>query len=140
VLIEPGTSDKLFCYGTLVFAGVMRAVTGGDHPSRSAVLRGYARYRVRGEPFPGIVEQPGAEVHGVLYHGVDATALNLIDVYEHECYARRLLEVDTGDGSAARAWVYVVPPAMRARLGRRDWDRDAFARRHLGAWLRALGA
>jgi gamma-glutamylcyclotransferase (GGCT)/AIG2-like uncharacterized protein YtfP len=140
VFIERGVSDQLFCYGTLGFPQVLRAVTGGDYPRQYAVLKGYARYRVLGEAFPGIVAQARAEVRGVLYHGIDETALHLIDVYENECYVRRLLNVEPAPGERARAWVYVVPPALRNRLARRDWDPESFARRHLPAWLRALGA
>lgn len=130
----------LFCYGTLGFPELMRAVTGIDYPCRSAMLGGYARYRVRGEVFPGIVEQTGAVVSGVLYRGLDATALHLIDVYENECYSRELLDVEEVPGETVRAWAYVVPFALRNRLAATDWNPEVFARRHLGAWLRALGA
>ncbi len=132
--------DMLFCYGTLGFPQVMRAVTGNDYPCRDAMLRGYARYRVRGEVFPGIVEESAAVVRGVLYQGLDEKTLHLIDVYENECYSRQLLDVEQVPGKAVRAWVYVVPFALRGRLSSRDWHPEFFARHRLGAWLRELGA
>ncbi len=135
-----GASDSLFCYGTLEFPELMRAVTGRYFPQQEAVLTGHARYRVRDEDFPGVIAQAAAEVRGVMYGGVDETALHLIDLYEDDCYSRRLLEVTLLSGATTLAWVYVVPAALRMRLTREAWDRATFARCHLNDWLRALGA
>ncbi len=135
-----GSTDDLFCYGTLMFPEVMRAVAGADYPRLGAVLRGHARYRLRGEVFPGIVAQAGAEVHGCLYRGLGAAVLRRIDAYESEGYVRRRLEVECETGERFSAWVYVMPPASRGRLDPVEWDREAFERRHLADWLRALRA
>lgn len=135
-----GSTESLFCYGTLMFPEVMRAVAGADYPRLVAVLRGYARYRLRREVFPGVIAQAGAEVHGCLYRGLGAVALRRIDAYESEGYERRLLEVECESGERLGAWVYVVSPASRGRLDPVDWDREAFEHRYLADWLRALRA
>ncbi len=139
-LSKTEAANTLFSYGTLMFPQVIRAVTGALYPRREALLYGYARYRLRGEVYPGIVAQTGGEVPGCVWFGIGAAALQLIDAYEGEDYERRLLEVDGGPGMHLRAWVYVMPPASRDRLEAGDWDRDQFERRHLAGWLRALRA
>jgi gamma-glutamylcyclotransferase (GGCT)/AIG2-like uncharacterized protein YtfP len=128
----------LFCYGTLEFPPVMRAVAGRRFPGLPAVLSGYRRLGVRGEVFPGIAAQSGAEVPGTLYTGLTRAHLRKLDAYENAFYRRRLLRVRDAAGRAQAAWAYVVPRLYRHRLGAGDWDPDRFARRHFTRYLRRL--
>lgn len=131
--------DRLFCYGTLEFAAVMRCFTGCDLPSDAAVLKGYVRRPVRGEVYPGIVPDASSAVGGTLYRGLDARLLRLLDRYESTLYRRRLLEVEvSGTAAPVRAWVYVVSQARRDRLAPGPWDAGAFESLHLAPYLRAL--
>ena len=127
--------DRLFCYGTLEFAPVMRRVTGRDFPREMAVLRGYARHPVRGEVYPGIVARAGAEVRGTLYRGVVPAVLDLLDGYESPFYRRRILDIERPTGRVT-AWVYVVTDPHLLEDG--DWDAEEFARRRLDSYLQAL--
>lgn len=128
----------LFCYGTLEFPAVMRAVTGRLFPARPAVLPGYRRLGIKGEVFPGIVAQPGATVAGTLYRGLAAADLRRLDAYENAFYRRRLLRVREPLGRTCAAWTYVVPPLYRHRLDVRGWDPGTFARRDGAGYLRRL--
>lgn len=132
------TVDCLFCYGTLEYDEVMRAVVGRSFPATDAILPDHARYVMRNEIYPGVIAEAGAQVHGTLYEGVDRDALQLLDHYESDDYCRCVLVVETGTRGAVHAWVYVVPEVLRDQLGDRDWDPAGFARHHLPSWLGRL--
>lgn len=130
---------RLFCYGTLEFPPILEAVAGRRFPGRAAVLPGYRRLAVRGQVFPGIVAQAGAEVGGTLYRGLSNAHLRRLDAYENAFYRRRPLRVrDAAGGRSRLAWTYVVPALYRHRLAAADWDPAVFLRRHYARYLRRL--
>lgn len=128
---NPRLSSLIFCYGTLVFPDIWRAVCGRQLPGEAAVLKGYARYQLRGEVFPGIVASPGQVVQGVLYRGAGPRMLRRLDRYEADYYRRRLLPVRDAAGRMRMAWSYVVSDRCRERLSDLPWDARGFERRHL---------
>jgi gamma-glutamylcyclotransferase (GGCT)/AIG2-like uncharacterized protein YtfP len=130
-------SRTLFFYGTLQFPAVLEAVTGRRLACETAVLDGYARFRVRGEVYPGIVAAAGAHVPGVICSGVDPVALARVDRFEGEMYRREPVQVRAGrDGHAVDAETYVVRPRWRGLLADAPWDPDEFARRWHDAYVR----
>jgi gamma-glutamylcyclotransferase (GGCT)/AIG2-like uncharacterized protein YtfP len=128
----------LFCYGTLEFPPIMRAVAGRLFPALPARLHGYRRLGVKGEVYPGIVAAVGAAVTGTLYDGLAPADLRVLDAYEDGIYRRRLLRVRDAAGRLRAAWVYIVPSMYRHRLGAADWDPGTFARRDFARYLRRL--
>ena len=76
----------VFTYGTSMIPSVMEAVTGHRFASREAMLHGYARFRVKGTSYPGIVEAAGATTDGVLYLDIDAPSLARLDAFEGAFY------------------------------------------------------
>lgn len=129
----------VFVYGTLQFREVAEAVTGRRLQAYAARLDGYARFQVRGEPFPGIVPASGASVHGLVYTGVDPAALERIDAFEGELYRRERITVAPGDdGEPLAAETYIVRRRWRSLLRDVDWDPDAFARDWLAAYVREV--
>lgn len=135
---NPRLSQFLFCYGTLMFPELLAAVCRRRFPCEEAVLRGYARYRLRGAAFPGVAAAERREVHGMLYRGIGPRCLRRLDRYEDDCYERRLLRVRDGAGRARMAWVYIVPDQRRECLSDAPWDMGEFRRRHLRDWLYRL--
>ncbi len=126
---ESGRSRRVFVYGTLQFADVAEVVTGRRLEGASARLDGFARYQVRGEPFPGIVPAEGLSVSGLVYEGIDAAAWERIDDFEGALYRREPVRVvRLGDGALLDAETYVVRPRWRPMLRNRDWDEAAFDR------------
>ncbi len=125
---------RIFAYGTLGFPEIVHALTGRRFSSRPAVLEGFARYRVRGSSYPGIVPVPGARTAGVLFAGVDLRSLALLDRFEGDLYERREVWVCAEAGPPLAALTYVVVPRRRRGLGREPWDRDRFVVRHLAAY------
>jgi gamma-glutamylcyclotransferase (GGCT)/AIG2-like uncharacterized protein YtfP len=134
----PGPGGSVFCYGTLLFPEVLRAVAGVAPPPRSATARGWGRYRVHGEVFPGVIAQPGASTRGAVFDGIDAPALARLDAFEGELYQRVPLEVELDDGTRATAWCWVMAPGREAVLTREPWDPEDFAARELASYLRQV--
>jgi gamma-glutamylcyclotransferase (GGCT)/AIG2-like uncharacterized protein YtfP len=64
-----GLAHRLFVYGTLMDAWMMRRLIGRVPEGREARLRGYERCRLRGRPYPGLIPIRGAVVEGVCYEG-----------------------------------------------------------------------
>lgn len=125
----------VFAYGTLMVPAVMEAVTGRRWASEPALLRDYARFRLRGASYPGILPQAGATTDGVLYRAVDPAALARLDAFEGRFYDRLRVRVETPKETQHPAEVYVVAPAHRHRLSAETWHLDAFRREHLDAFL-----
>ena len=129
----------VFTYGTLMEPAVMEVVTGRRFVSRPAVLRGYARFRIRGAVYPGIIVTPGAVTEGAVYRDVDAVSAARLDTFEGETYDRVGVGIEVDAGSSAsppvRAEVYVITPSQRSRLSSDAWDPEQFRRQHLGAYL-----
>jgi hypothetical protein len=131
-------TTSFFAYGSLLVPRVMRGVTGKSFPDEPAVLPGYARYRIAGESFPGIVEEPGARTEGTLYRSVDPGAMALLDRFEDEFYVRKRVAVLDRGGATVFAETYVIPEERRSLLSSRPWDREAFERDDLEGFLKTI--
>jgi len=129
----------VFVYGTLTFPEIAAAVTGRALYGEPATLAEHARFQVRDAPFPGIVPRTGASVPGLVFPGIDATALARLDEFEGEMYVRTRVRCDTAAGSVD-AEAYVIHPDWRSALLDLPWDADAFARDWHQAYLHRLGA
>ena len=130
-------SVSLFAYGTLQLPDVLHAVVGQRWPGEPALLMGYARYRVRGKPYPAIVAEPAAHVPGLLYGAVAAEELERLDSYEGELYERRTVSVRVG-GALHPALVYVLGEQHRSLLSSDTWELGEFEREHLAEYLRRI--
>jgi len=124
--------DRLFTYGTLEIPSVVKRVLGRDLEGEPAVLYGYARFLVRGECHPGIVEREGASVSGTLYRGVDAALFSRLDRYEGDEYKKRIVEILTSTGAPQVAYTYTCLAGM---LSEAPWDPNVFMRDHLQDFL-----
>lgn len=132
------TGEHLFVYGTLLLPKIMQQVSQQRHFSRKAILYNFARYKVRGKRYPGIVREHGASVTGLLYSNVTPAAWRRLDDYEGHFYQRQQVEVELGQNEYCLAWVYLVPVSQRHRLGWRDWSFAQFRQRHLQGFLQHL--
>ncbi len=126
---------NVFAYGTLMHPDVMRVVTGSLRTYQSALLPGYARYRVRGEFYPGLIPAQAAQTSGVLYRGLVRTEVRKLDAFEGVLYERRRVLVRLAGGEWLEAQAYVVVPSCRHRLSDQPWSLDAFARRHVEQFM-----
>lgn len=114
--------DHCFTYGSLMCADIMHRVCAARPSAQPARLDGYRRHPVVGEAYPGMVPAPDAQVDGMLYLDLPATAWPRLDAFEGSEYTRETVEVTLADGRRAAAWTYVFKPACVARLGPGEWD------------------
>lgn len=128
----------LFAYGTLAFPRLMEAVTGRTFSSQPALLKGYARYALRGSTFPGLVEEGHSATDGTLWRDVDAASLARVDAYEGDWYQRQAVTVRAGDAPQP-AQTFVLVDAQRHRVSRRRWVAARFESRYLRRCLAEFG-
>ncbi len=99
---------NLFAYGTLMYRDIMKEVSGCLPRYIPALLHGFRRYRIKGANYPGIVEEAGSSVKGIVYIDVPKSAWIRLDEYEGNLYERRPLRIETMEGDTLVAFTYVI--------------------------------
>ena len=118
--------EHCFTYGTLMCEDIMEEVTGCRHMAEPAVLKGFRRFAVRGELYPGIIPREDGNVPGVIYRDVSPNAWHRLDEFEGELYERRKVEIILPGGGSLWAGTYVVRPKFVSRLAPVDWQFEEF--------------
>ncbi len=116
----------LFCYGTLQSPLVMKAVTGRSYNGQEAVLHNWARFRVRGSEYPGIIRKEESSVSGKVYWDLDESTMEELDEFEGEKYERVIVQVAMADGTFMEAWAYAIKDECKKLLSDDPWDFDRF--------------
>lgn len=125
----------IFTYGTLMIPEVMYAVTTREFRFDNAILRGYARFTVKGESYPGIFPVKDAVTEGIIYFNVDELSLARLDAFEGDLYQRKPARVETKEREIRDAETYVIKPEYRGCLSSKEWNVKEFNQKHLGAFL-----
>ena len=126
---------KIFTYGTLMIPEVMYAVITREFRFKNAILRGYARFTVKGESYPGIIPATDSFTQGIIYFDVDELSLDRLDEFEGDLYQRIPIQVETKDKEVLNAETYVIKPRYRRCLSSNEWNLKEFAQKHLAAFL-----
>jgi gamma-glutamylcyclotransferase (GGCT)/AIG2-like uncharacterized protein YtfP len=126
---------NLFTYGSLMIPSVMHTVTGRHFLHREAALRGYARFKVKGESYPGIIHQKGAFTNGIVHLGVDAQSLKRLDEFEGDMYERVSVRVESDQGGSLTAETYVIKREHSGLLSSEPWDLEEFENNHLQEFM-----
>jgi gamma-glutamylcyclotransferase (GGCT)/AIG2-like uncharacterized protein YtfP len=135
-MVEAGAGHALFAYGSLQVEAVMEAVTGRRFAPRPAHLPGYRRRLLRGRTYPGVVADPRETTHGVLFEGLGAEDLEILDLFEGDPYERLLAPIAVGGAGAPRhGFVYVVRDEWAGLLTEEPWEIETFRDRALEAFL-----
>lgn len=132
--------DRLFCYGTLCLPEIMQQVIRRKTSGVKAELQDYACYLVKGRHYPAAAPAAGSTLTGLLYSGLSARELALLDHYEGLEYRRLRVSVTTHDGKQAQAWVYVLRPHHSSRLTEKTWSLEEFVKTQAENYKKALGA
>lgn len=127
--------DRLFCYGTLQSPLVMKAVTGQAYSGQEATLQDWARYRVRGSEYPGIIREQNSVVTGKVYWGMDQQAIGKLDAFEGDKYERVIVKVTMADGSLEEAYAYAIREDCKKLLSEDPWDFDRFLQNGLEKFI-----
>lgn len=126
---------NIFTYGTLMIPSVMNAVTAAFFRSQKAILKGYARFTVKGQSFPGIIAVPDAITDGIIYFDVDKSSLQRLDAFEGDLYKRTPLRVESQGGEMLPAEAYVIRRKYKDYLSLQKWDVNEFIQNGLAAFL-----
>jgi gamma-glutamylcyclotransferase (GGCT)/AIG2-like uncharacterized protein YtfP len=126
---------KIFVYGTLLIPSVMYAVTAREFRSKKAILRGYVRFTVKGESYPGIIPATDAVTEGIIYIDVDESSLERLDAFEGDMYQRTPILAEMKGGEICNAQAYVIKPQFSGYLSSKEWDAKEFVQKHLKAFL-----
>ena len=126
---------NIFTYGSLMFPSVMKAITGLEFPAKKARVKNYARFKVKGESYPGLTPLKGAVTEGVLYIGVDVLSVRRLDDFEGEFYERGEVAADTLDGESLIVHAYVIKAQYRDRLSSEPWDPERFEANDLRGFM-----
>ena len=126
---------RLFVYGTLEFPQVIKKLLGVTLVGEYAELPGYERFMLVNKNYPGIIRNSMARVDGILYEGVTAKQLALLDRYEDDFYERCRVVVETVNAQSVAAWTYIIPLRHKRALSNKPWNRDDFMRTHLKRFL-----
>jgi gamma-glutamylcyclotransferase (GGCT)/AIG2-like uncharacterized protein YtfP len=133
-------TSNVFAYGTLTFAQVMETVTNTVFAHEPALLPGFARYGLRGESYPALIQEATRATDGILWRDVDEASLQQLDAFEGEWYERVIVSTRVGDppdeSAPVQAVTYVLVETQHRRLNRRRWSRDRFEAHHLAQFLR----
>jgi len=107
-----------------MFPQVWQRVVRGQYHSACAIVSGYARYAIAGETYPGMVEQAGAAVQGVVYFDVDEQDVAALDAFESSDYRRECVPARIGrhEVRAVEAYIYLD----RARISDALWEAEKF--------------
>ncbi|MDH4204713.1 MAG: gamma-glutamylcyclotransferase [Desulfobacteraceae bacterium] len=126
---------NIFAYGTLLIPCVMYAVTAREFRFKNAILKGYARFTVKGESYPGIIPVADAVTKGIVYFDVDKLSLERLDDFEGNLYQRKPVRVETEEREIRDAKTYVIKPEYRGCLSWERWDVRKFIQKDLEAFL-----
>jgi hypothetical protein len=134
---EARLSLPLFVYGTLRDPDVLRLVIGHPVAAASAVPAAAPGHRVvcfPGRTYPAIRREPGATALGLALHGLSATDLRLLDLFEGDEYVRGEVEIIV---SGERQTADVYWPALPIPAAAPDWRLGDWTHRHKAAFLAA---
>jgi gamma-glutamylcyclotransferase (GGCT)/AIG2-like uncharacterized protein YtfP len=126
---------NIFAYGTLMIPDVMYAVTTHEFRFVDAILRGYARFMVKGVSYPGIIPVTDAITEGIIYFDADELSLARLDKFEGDLYQRTPIQAENQDGKILNAETYIVKPECRDSLSLQKWDVEEFVQNSLEAFL-----
>ncbi len=126
---------NLFAYGTLMFPEIWHRVTGLTQHGLPATLGHHAACRIRGQPYPALVEEDGAVTAGILYTDVPRGAMARLDDFEGTFYDRVPVEVTLTDGTRQPAWVYRAAAGTAPDILPERWEAASFGRKELGRFL-----
>ncbi|MEU2909174.1 gamma-glutamylcyclotransferase family protein [Streptomyces massasporeus] len=120
--------DVLFCYGTLQFDAVLKALLGRIPEQAPAAAPGYRAAALADRLYPGLVVHAlGGSASGVVLTDLSNEEWRILDAFEDERYDLREVALSTG----ARGWAYIWPGGD---VLEEDWNAAEFETEHLSAY------
>ena len=124
--MSPERSGDLFTYGSLMCEDIMAEVASARLRCTPATLRGYRRFLVMDEEYPGVMPVAGGVVSGIVYHGIAQASWQRLDRFEGEMYDRKPVTVRYATGRETVVDCYLFRPEFAHRLTATEWDLATF--------------
>lgn len=131
--------NHVFTYGSLMFEPVWRSVVAGNYRQRPAQIKGFERFAVRDQSYPGVVRSrlPLSTVNGIVYLDVGAADIASLDRFEGAEYRRIDVPVhdiqELNDHQVIQASLYLYLPENE--LLAQPWDAANFERVTMAQFL-----
>ncbi|WTH79528.1 gamma-glutamylcyclotransferase family protein [Streptomyces sp. NBC_00828] len=117
--------NALFCYGTLRFADVLKALLGRIPERVPVSAPGYRAAALQGRVYPGLIVCAfGGSAPGAVLTDLSNEEWCILNAFEDERYELREITLSTGELGLAYVW-----PGGDVRP--EDWDAEDFQSRHL---------
>jgi gamma-glutamylcyclotransferase (GGCT)/AIG2-like uncharacterized protein YtfP len=117
---------NLFVYGTLLSKGIWKSIVNREYSSDSAVLKVYARKKVKRKNYPGLIKRDGSKVEGMIYYDVSEEDFRNLDAYEGEEYVRKKVYVLLESGKGVDCFTYLFKKEYFGRLTKNEWALTGF--------------
>lgn len=125
---------NIFVYGSLMFDSVWTRVVTGSYKKIEGQLYGYARFTMKGEHYPGLIEMPGT-VDGIIWLDVSITDIKKLDSFEGEYYRRDQVFVADSHERCLDCETYIIADDYRDLLEEKPWDADQFREKYLQRFI-----
>ena len=125
--------ENLFVYGTLLFAGVVKKVTGKTFQTTPATLHGYRRCRLVGCDYPAISEDENTKTEGALLFDVDEDSMKKIELFEGDEYEKK--KVNVFSNSETYEAIVFVWKSNSNFLTQNEWRSSEFEKNNLKNYL-----
>ncbi len=126
---------NFFFYGTLMHPKVLQRVVRNEHRAEPATLHGFARYKVRGQTYPAMIEQRDGVVEGIVRFDVSEADVARLDKFEGPAYERISIRPSLKTGAPIDCQTYVCRNEYRAGLTSDQWSLDWFEQHGLKPFL-----
>ena len=114
--------SNLFVYGTLLSKEIWESIISGNYSSESAVLKGYARKKVKRKDYPGLIKHDGLKVEGMNYYDISEEDFRKLDAFEGEEYARNNISLLLESGKNVECFAYLFRKEYFNKLTKSDWS------------------
>ncbi|MFE1856266.1 gamma-glutamylcyclotransferase family protein [Streptomyces sp. NPDC059489] len=119
--------DVLFCYGTLQFDAVLKALLRRVPARAPASAPGWRPAALEGRLYPGLVVSATGTARGMLLTDLSNEEWRILDAFEDDSYELREVTLSTGD----RGWAYIWPDGD---VRPENWDAAEFKALHLSEY------
>jgi len=125
--------QHVFVYGSLLFPGIVKGLTGQSFQTVDATLNDFQRCAVKEVEYPALVEKSGAQVIGKVLLNVDKRSFDVLRFYEGNEYECLEVEVETGNKKlSACVFIWIGRAEILEEI---DWDPDIFKHGALAEYL-----
>ena len=119
-----------------MFADVFSGVALCSPSCIAAQAKGWRRGALKGRTYPGAIPDENGAIDGILWLDVPKAALDRLDKFEGNEYARIEITIHSSEGRVYRGGLYrwLLPDELEG-----EWSVEAFDRSHRGSFVAIHG-